>query len=90
MQSIQELIDNAVLDAQVKGGLRWPLGKSSSGSFSVVGVWHTTSKTYVNRSMRLKVRDADRFDFRALSGEASREIAIKLKRIASELKVPNI
>ncbi|KAE8684070.1 hypothetical protein F3Y22_tig00111154pilonHSYRG00007 [Hibiscus syriacus] len=32
MQSIQNLIDSAVLDPEVKGGLRWPFGKASSGN----------------------------------------------------------
>ncbi|KAK8634063.1 hypothetical protein V6N13_014892 [Hibiscus sabdariffa] len=32
MQSIQNLIDSAILDSDVKGGLRWPFGKTSSGN----------------------------------------------------------
>ncbi|KAK8628457.1 hypothetical protein V6N13_064164 [Hibiscus sabdariffa] len=32
MQCIQNLINSAVLDPDVKGGLRWPFGKASSGS----------------------------------------------------------
>ncbi|EXC21750.1 hypothetical protein L484_006464 [Morus notabilis] len=87
MKSIRDLIDSAVLDSGVKGGLRWPLGKAISGDkFSVVGVWHTITKSYKNSSMRLKVRDADRFDFRTSTGEDAREIIIKLKREVSELK----
>ncbi|XP_019426694.1 PREDICTED: uncharacterized protein LOC109335085 [Lupinus angustifolius] len=31
MGCIQSLIESAVLDPNVKGGLRWPLGKSTSG-----------------------------------------------------------
>ncbi|XP_024029826.1 uncharacterized protein LOC21389892 [Morus notabilis] len=89
MKSMRELIDSAVLDSGVKGGLRWPLGKATSGDkFSVVGVWHTITKSYKNPSMRLKIRDADRFDFRTSTGEVTREIAIKLKRVVSELKEP--
>lgn len=88
MQNIRDLISSAILDTEVKGGLRWPLGKSISGDkFSVVGIWHTVVKFYKNSSMRLKVRDADRFDFRTSTGEASREITIKLKGVASELQV---
>ena len=29
MHSINDLIDSAILDREVKGGLRWPMGKSS-------------------------------------------------------------
>lgn len=87
MKSIRDLIDFAVLDSGVKGGLRWPFGKATSGEkFSVVGAWHIVAKSYKNASLRLKVRDADRFDYRASIGEESGEIVIKLKRVVSELK----
>ncbi|GLT71866.1 hypothetical protein SLA2020_438530 [Shorea laevis] len=87
MESIRNLINSAVLDPVVKGGLRWPLGYASSGNrFCVVGVWHTIAKAYKNPSMRLKVRHADRFDFRTSTGEASREISLKLKSIISLLQ----
>lgn len=84
--SIRDLITSAVIDSSVKGGLRWPLGKESSGDrYSVVGVWHTISKTYKNSSMRLKVRHADRFDFKISHGEVTEETVLKLKGITSEL-----
>ncbi|GLT71865.1 hypothetical protein SLA2020_438520 [Shorea laevis] len=87
MESIRNLINSAVLDPNVKGGLRWPLGYASSGNrFCVVGVWHLIAKAYKNPSMRLKVRHADRFDFRTSTGEASREISLKLKSIISLLQ----
>ncbi|XVE90073.1 hypothetical protein DITRI_Ditri20bG0047700 [Diplodiscus trichospermus] len=86
MQSIRNLIDSAVLDPDMKGGLRWPLGKASSGNrYSVVGVWHTTATAYQSSSMRLKVRYADRFDFRTGFGESSKEVVLKLKGMVSEL-----
>ncbi|KAJ8771709.1 hypothetical protein K2173_026886 [Erythroxylum novogranatense] len=85
MDSIRNLINSAVLDSNVKGGLRWQLGKESSGDrYTVVGVWHTISKAYKNKSIRLKVRHADRFDFRNATGEASGEMYIKLKGIVIE------
>ena len=88
MKSIRDLISSAILDPEVKGGLRWPLGKAASGDkFAVVGVWHTVVKSYKNPSLRLKIRDADRFDFRASTGEASKEIIVMLKRVASKLQV---
>ncbi|KAB5512108.1 hypothetical protein DKX38_029136 [Salix brachista] len=84
--SISDLINSAVLDSDMKGGLRWPLGASSGGRFSVIGTWHTVTKAYKSSSFRLKVRDADRFDFKRGSGEAAREIYLKLKRIVSEIQ----
>jgi hypothetical protein len=87
MNSIRDLINSAVLDSDMKGGLRWPLGKASSGGrYSVTGAWHTVTKAYKSSSFRLKVRDADRFDFRSGAGEAAREIYLKLKRIVSEIQ----
>ncbi|XP_048136502.1 uncharacterized protein LOC115734255 isoform X1 [Rhodamnia argentea] len=84
--SIGDLISSAVIDSSVKGGLRWPVGKESSGDrYSIVGVWHTISKTYKNSSMRLKVRHADRFDFGISHGEVTEETVVKLKGITSEL-----
>ncbi|XP_030965880.1 uncharacterized protein LOC115986748 [Quercus lobata] len=87
MQSIISLINSAVLDPDVKGGLRWPLGRTSSGGrYCVVGVWHTIAKDYKSSSLRLKVRQADRYDFRTSTGEATREINLKLKNIVSLLQ----
>ncbi|KAM4080469.1 hypothetical protein ACJW30_11G018700 [Castanea mollissima] len=87
MQSIRSLINSAVLDPDVKGGLRWPLGRTSSGGrYCVVGVWHTIAKDYKSSALRLKVRPADRYDFRTSTGEATREINLKLKNIVSLLQ----
>uniref|UniRef100_A0A7N2LAV7 DUF7903 domain-containing protein n=1 Tax=Quercus lobata TaxID=97700 RepID=A0A7N2LAV7_QUELO len=87
MQSIRSLINSAILDQDVKGGLRWPLGKASSGGrYCVVGVWHTIAKDYKSSSLSLKVRHADRYDFRTSTGEATREINLKLKKIVSLLQ----
>ncbi|XVF06506.1 hypothetical protein REPUB_Repub06bG0054100 [Reevesia pubescens] len=86
IQSFRNLIDSAVLDPDAKGGLRWPLGKASSGNrYNVVGVWHTRSTAYENSSIRLKVRYANRFDFRTSYGEASKEVLLKLKGMISGL-----
>ncbi|KAK8628455.1 hypothetical protein V6N13_064162 [Hibiscus sabdariffa] len=86
MQGIQTLINSAVLDPDVKGGLRWPFGKSLSGNrYNVIGVWHTNATAYENGSIRLKVQHADRFDFRTTYGEASNEVVLKLKGISSGL-----
>ncbi|GAV86153.1 LOW QUALITY PROTEIN: hypothetical protein CFOL_v3_29586, partial [Cephalotus follicularis] len=87
MHSIKTLINQAVLDPDVKGGLRWSLGKASSGDrYSVVGVWHTIVTIYESPSLRLKVRHADRFDFRTATGEVTKEIILKLKGVLSKLQ----
>lgn len=87
MQSIRDLIDSAIIDPDVKGGLRWPLEKASSGKYNVVGVWHVIAKAYKNQSLRFKVRHADRFDFRTSVGEASWEINVRLEKVVAKLKV---
>nr|TKR60133.1 hypothetical protein D5086_0000324440 [Populus alba] len=88
MNSVKDLINSAVLDSDMKGGLRWPLGEeaSSGGRYSVIGVWHAVTKAYKSSSFRLKARDADRYDFRTGTGETTREIYLKLKRIVSEMQ----
>jgi len=86
--SIRDLVTSAVLDSSVKGGLRWPLEKASSGDrYSVIGVWHTISSTYRNSLMRLKVRHAERFNLRSSQEEVSEEITLKLNGMTSELHV---
>nr|XP_024923361.2 uncharacterized protein LOC107434702 isoform X2 [Ziziphus jujuba var. spinosa] len=86
VQSIRDLINSAILDANVKGGLRWPLGKSSTGTYKVIGVWHTVSKSYKSPSLTLKVRDADRYDYKTSIGETSWEISLNLKALSSKLE----
>ncbi|GAY68167.1 hypothetical protein CUMW_262010 [Citrus unshiu] len=87
MNCIRNLINSAILDPEVKGGLRWPMGKSYSGQrYRVFGVWHTEFKSYKSPSLKLKVRNADRFDFKTATGEATIEINLKLRRIVSEIQ----
>lgn len=75
----------------MKGGLRWPLGKESSGDrYEVVSVWHTKVKSYKNSLVRLRVRDADRFDFRTSTGEVTREITLKMTGVVTELLVSTV
>ncbi|XP_068340618.1 uncharacterized protein [Pyrus communis] len=89
MQSIRNLINSAILDPDVKGGLRWNSGKDSSGKYKVDGFWHVIANTYKNSSFRLKVRHADRFDFRTLTGEAAWETILMLKKVLSKLEEEN-
>ncbi|KAK9017447.1 hypothetical protein V6N11_079926 [Hibiscus sabdariffa] len=91
MQSIQNLIDSAILDSDVKGGLRWPFGETSSGNrYTVVCVWHTNATAYKNTTTRLKVQHADRFDFKTSYGESSDEVVLKLKGVASGLLAQDV
>ncbi|KAK9017421.1 hypothetical protein V6N11_079900 [Hibiscus sabdariffa] len=91
MQSIQNLIDSAILDFDVKGGLRWPFGKTSSGNrYTVVCVWHTNATAYKNATTRLKFQHADRFDFETSYGESSDEVVLKLKGVASGLLAQDV
>ncbi|GMI79104.1 hypothetical protein like AT2G38430 [Hibiscus trionum] len=91
MCCIRYLIDSAVVDPDVEGGLRWPFGKASGGNrFNVIGMWHTKATAYANASVRLKVQHADRFDFITTYAEASNEVFLKLKGIVSGLLDQNV
>lgn len=88
MQKIRDLINLAILDSNVKGGLRWPLRQPNSvGHYTVVGVWRTKTEAYSSLSIRLRLREADRFDFLTLSGEVTREVVLKLTGINRNLLV---
>ena len=85
---IRDLIDSAIVDTKVKGGLRWPLGKAVSGDkFSVIGVSHIIGQTYKNLSRTLKIRNVDRYWFQSTTGRAKTEVIITLKGLASDLLV---
>ncbi|KAK3026357.1 hypothetical protein RJ639_042654 [Escallonia herrerae] len=86
MHGIRSIISSAVLDPEVKGGLRWPLGKESGERYTVVGIWYTDAKAFTSSSARLKIRHADRFDFRSSVGEATEEVSLKLKGITAQLQ----
>ncbi|CAD6250944.1 unnamed protein product [Miscanthus lutarioriparius] len=85
--AVKSLVSAAIIDPNVKGGIRWPLGKESIGErFSIVGVWHTNYKAFRNETMRLKLRHADRFDHRSSTGEVSNEVTFKLTAISRKLE----
>ncbi|XP_049400769.1 uncharacterized protein LOC125864744 [Solanum stenotomum] len=91
INEIKNLIGSAILDSEVKGGLRWPFGEDSSGSqYDVTGIWHTTVKSYGNSSIRFKLRHADRFDFRSSTGEVAQEANLKMPGILSQLQEQTI
>ncbi|XP_059310079.1 uncharacterized protein LOC132061247 [Lycium ferocissimum] len=87
INELKDLIGSTILDSEVQGGLRWPFGKiSSGGRYVVIGIGHTTSKSYRNSSIRFKLRHADRFDFRSTTGEVTKEIFLKIPGIISQLR----
>lgn len=86
IKNLKELTDSAVIDPTVKGGLKWPLGKSSCADrYRVCGVWHTVTTTYRNQTLRLQIREADRYDFRTGIGGTSSEVNLKLKALKSSI-----
>ncbi|TXG66221.1 hypothetical protein EZV62_007496 [Acer yangbiense] len=85
MHGIRNIINSAIIDPEVKGGLRWPYGKACSGDrFAVVEIWHTIAKKYKSRSLSLMVRRVDRF--MDAYGEDKIEVNLKLKRLVSDLQ----
>ncbi|KAH7670413.1 Cupredoxin domain-containing protein [Dioscorea alata] len=84
---INKLIKSAIVDPDVKGGLRWPLGKECLAErLSVVGIWHTKYELFRGRSMKLRLRHADRYDYKTSAGEVSEEVILKLTGISKLLK----
>ncbi|XP_062084272.1 uncharacterized protein LOC133790604 isoform X2 [Humulus lupulus] len=82
MQSLKDLISSAIVDTNLKIGLRWPLENTESGNkFYVAEVWRITQKTFKCPSLTLQIRDV----FRSTSEEAKREVAVKFKGLTSEL-----
>ncbi|ESR56562.1 hypothetical protein CICLE_v10022814mg [Citrus x clementina] len=74
MNSIRILINSAIPDPEVKG------------DYTIVGVWHNEFKSYKSPSLKLKVRNVDRFIFKTGTGEATIEINLKLRRLVSEIQ----
>lgn len=91
ISDIKELLDSARVDPNVKGGLRWPFGKSSSGDgYSVFESCHAKATVYKNQTIRLRVRETDRFNERTGTGEVKREVILMLKDMNTKLQEQNI
>ncbi|KAF3339961.1 hypothetical protein FCM35_KLT15732 [Carex littledalei] len=83
---INQLISAAVIDPEVKGGLRWPLGKESAADrFVIVGVWHTEHKILSRDKIRVDLRQADRFDYHSSTGEDVNDVSLKLSGLSELL-----
>ncbi|KAL0710934.1 hypothetical protein Bca4012_017912 [Brassica carinata] len=88
ISDIKELLDSARVDPNVKGGLRWPFGKSSSGDgYSVFESCHAKATVYKNQTLRLRT---DRFNERIGTGEVKREVILMLKDMNTKLQEQNI
>ncbi|XP_010427106.1 PREDICTED: uncharacterized protein LOC104712010 [Camelina sativa] len=86
IKNLKDLTDSAVIDPNVRGGLKWPLGKSSCADrYNVCGVWHTVTTTYKNETLKLQIIEADRYDFRTGVGETTREVDLKVKALSTIL-----
>ncbi|XP_062084273.1 uncharacterized protein LOC133790606 [Humulus lupulus] len=82
MQSLKDLISCAIVDTNLKIGLRWPSGKTVSGNKYFLGkAWRITKKAFKCPSLTLQIRDV----FRSTSEEAKREVTVKFKGLTSEL-----
>ncbi|KAF3783456.1 hypothetical protein EJ110_NYTH20618 [Nymphaea thermarum] len=85
--SIKEVIESSILDPNVKGGLRWSLGKDSAGGrFYVQESFHILSRSFAGPTVRLKLRSADRFNLRSSHGKISEEVSVKLIGVSEHLK----
>ncbi|XP_058103282.1 uncharacterized protein LOC131246853 [Magnolia sinica] len=86
-RAVRELIKSAKIDPNAKGGLSWPPGKESFGDrFSVSAVWHTKFKVFKGPTMTVKLRDADRFDFKSSTVQVTKEVIVKMTEIARQLR----
>jgi hypothetical protein len=91
MSDIRGVLDSATVDPNVKGGLRWPLGKSSSSDgYKVFEACHARSTVYTKGTLRLRFRETDRFNERIGTGEIKREVTLVLKDLNSKLQEQNI
>ncbi|KAH9728293.1 hypothetical protein KPL70_008977 [Citrus sinensis] len=86
MNGIRVLINSAIPDPEVKGGLRWPTRKPHSGEYTVIGVWRTEIKSYKSPSLKLKVENVDRLIVESATGWKTIEIHLKWRRIVSEIQ----
>ncbi|XP_042518058.1 uncharacterized protein LOC122091890 isoform X2 [Macadamia integrifolia] len=87
INGIKNIIAEAIIDPDVKGGLRWPQGKETFGDrYTVEGTWHTKAKTFSNSSIMIQLRDANRYDFRASTGEVTKEVSLSMTGISMLLQ----
>ncbi|KAI3996812.1 hypothetical protein MKX01_041112 [Papaver californicum] len=88
---LEKLIKSAVVDRNEKGGMRFPLGNESiEGRYRVVGMGQMTSRAYKNPSIRVKLNEADRYDFITSTAEVTNHVVLKMTSISEKLKDDNL
>ncbi|EOA26436.1 hypothetical protein CARUB_v10025332mg [Capsella rubella] len=90
ISNIKALLDSGTVDPNVKGGLRWPFGKAlSEDGYKVFESCHGRVTIYKNQTLKLKVKETDRFNERVGIGEIKREVSLRLKDLNSKLQEQN-
>ncbi|CAH8265187.1 unnamed protein product [Arabidopsis lyrata] len=88
---IKALLESATVDPNVKGGLKWPFGKAlTKDGYREFEVCHVRATIYKNKTLRLRVRETDRFNERSGTGEIKREVSLTLKDIDTKLQEQNM
>jgi hypothetical protein len=83
-------LESATVDPNVKGGLRWPFGKAlSEDGYKEFEVCHVRATIYKNKTLRLRVRETDRFNETTGTGETKREVSLTLKDIDTKIQEQN-
>ncbi|CAN6995530.1 hypothetical protein HID58_017393 [Brassica napus] len=91
ISNIQGLLGSAVVDLNVKGRLRWPLGKTSSeGGYKIFEVCHARVTIYKKHTLGLKVRETNRFNERYATAEMEKGVTLILKEMNTKLQEQNI
>nr|AAO37147.1 hypothetical protein [Arabidopsis thaliana] len=87
---IKALLESATVDPNVKGGLRWPFGKAlSEDGYKEFEVCHVRATIYKNKTLRLTVRETDRFNETTGTGETNREVSLTLIDIDTKIQEQN-
>ncbi|CAG7874251.1 unnamed protein product, partial [Brassica rapa] len=91
ISDIQGLLGSAIGDMNVKGRLRWPLGKTSSeGGYKIFEVCHARVTIYKKHTLGLKVRETNRFNERYATAEMEKGVTLILKEMNTKLQEQNI
>ncbi|KAL1193676.1 hypothetical protein V5N11_017568 [Cardamine amara subsp. amara] len=89
--NIKELLDSVTIDPNGKGRLRWKLGKTvSDDEYKLFEVCHVRATIYKNRTLRLKVRETDRFNERSGTGEINKGVTLILEDVETKLQEKDI
>lgn len=87
---IKRLVSDAVIDPNVKGGLRWSYGMDSvDGSCSIIDIGHVKYKNFKGQNMKINLKYADRINHKTSIGEVSNEVVFKLTGVSQQLRHEN-